>query len=445
LKQKELRKKKENKAILNVYHTLIGYEDGNTLNNSFFNGISLITALFTSIALISNIIIGLPLLINFLTFICVLSFLALYYTSRILKKSKIAIQLYLGLFLLIIPSFWFGNGGLHGSTIHVVYALLAISVIILDKKPRIIFLATYMSMVMGLITIEYLYPSLILSYETRLQQFLDIIVVIPFSFTFISLSVVCVVFGYKKEKAKAEEANKLKTAFFSNMTHELRSPMNGILGFSELLREGDVDDNDQLKFVNIINENSKYLLRLINDLLHFSKIDANKIILQKSEVQLSVLAKEILEVFSQETKSKNIQLLLDLETEQSLITDDLRLKQVLMNLMANAVKFTHFGHVKLRISKKAESILFEVSDTGVGIPKSELKNIFKAYKQTENQDQNKYKGTGLGLSISKQLVELLGGTLELSSIEGQGSTFYFSLPILNAETPVIPEESYLLN
>jgi len=239
----------------------------------------------------------------------------------------------------------------------------------------------------------------------------------------------------QKAKEDAESANRSKSEFLANMSHEIRTPMNAIMGFTELL-------NEQLKearlksYVKTIQSAGNTLLMLINDILDLSKIEAGKMILQNQATNLHDLFAEVGAIFAMNIKNKGLKLhiVIDKDIPKSLLLDGVRLRQILFNLIGNAVKFTQYGSITLRLQTLAidehtskVDILISVEDTGVGIPQDQLERIFNAFEQKEGQESRKFGGTGLGLSISKRLCEMMGGEIMVDSVEGKGSAFMIKL------------------
>jgi signal transduction histidine kinase len=210
--------------------------------------------------------------------------------------------------------------------------------------------------------------------------------------------------------------------------------MNAIIGFSELLEDSDQEEHDKALFIKLIRKNGEILLNLINDIIDISKIEANLLFIRKRNVFLDKFLKDI-EFHYTETLStrndKNLQfkVISTIENCTSFSTDEIRLRQVLDNLIGNAIKFTHSGSVTLEINSQNEYVQFKVVDTGIGIPKEEQTQIFERFIQAEHNHNVNYGGTGLGLAISKNLIDLLGGKLQVESEVGKGSTFYFNLPV----------------
>lgn len=230
-------------------------------------------------------------------------------------------------------------------------------------------------------------------------------------------------------RMQAEAANKAKSEFLANMSHEIRTPMNSILGFSEVMLNT-VKDEKQTGYLKTILNSGKTLLSLINDILDLSKIEAGKMEISPAPTDLRVLINEIRDIFTQKVKEKNISLFVETDSlfPGSVFIDEIRMRQIVLNIVGNAVKFTSDGQVTIKLKtqrKDNETVDFtiEVSDTGIGIPESDQQRIFESFRQQSGQTSRQFEGTGLGLSISQRLCELMGGKIELESAAGVGSTF----------------------
>ncbi|MBW4360859.1 ATP-binding protein [Flavobacterium taihuense] len=249
-------------------------------------------------------------------------------------------------------------------------------------------------------------------------------------------------FQLEKSKEKAEESDKLKSTFLANLSHEIRTPMNAIIGFSDLLMDEKLSEDYKKKYLKIINRSGKSLVSIIEDLIEMSKIDAKQIGPKFKGLNIDKCLKELYSTLKVTIpEDKNIQFYLlenNFKLANDILTDEVKLKQVIVNLLTNAIKFTDNGHVAFgyTICSDKNFLEFRVEDTGIGISKNDLKVIFDRFRRVEDDYSISLSGLGLGLSISKAYVEMLGGNLTVESVYGKGSVFKFKIPLIYDEKAI---------
>ena len=231
---------------------------------------------------------------------------------------------------------------------------------------------------------------------------------------------------------KAKESDRLKSAFLANMSHEIRTPLNSIIGFSDLLLNPEFELDQHKEFAEMINSSGNNLLAIINDIMDISKIEAGLVQLRKSVFSVQQLLSDIRNEYSFKASDRDLELRLDPLNpgeEIFIVSDENKLRQILVNFVGNAIKFTQKGFIEIGIRTKVDSIQIHVRDTGIGVPEEFHKKIFERFRQVESAETRTYGGNGLGLAISKSLAELLGGEISIESEKGKGSTFYLTIPL----------------
>jgi len=233
-------------------------------------------------------------------------------------------------------------------------------------------------------------------------------------------------------RRKCEESNSIKSIFLSNISHELRTPMNAIIGFSDILLQNSNGKEQKERFLKSINSNAKHLDELLNNILDYAKIETNEFDLLYENFSLNDLLEELSDIFDDVNYKKNlnfVKLEFKKVEDKKIICDYLRLKQVLFNIISNAIKFTDKGYIRISFDEFDDCIIFKIEDTGIGIPQDKIKYIFDRFWQCDSSSRKKYKGTGLGLSISKSIVEMFNGKIWAESELGKGTSFYIKIPL----------------
>ena len=245
----------------------------------------------------------------------------------------------------------------------------------------------------------------------------------------------------KKASERADESDRLKSAFMNNLSHEIRTPLNAIVGFSTLLGEPAHIMEERYEYMDIITHSSDHLLEIVDDIVEISKIQAKIVRLIIKETNLNQMLQRVYDRFKLQASEKNIFLSFETHLDKGgiiIMTDGYKLFQSLINIVGNAVKFTQEGKVEFGYSLKEDKIEFYISDTGIGIKEEHQPNIFNTFYQAESSITQRYEGTGLGLSIAKAYIELLGGEIWFTSRYGEGSVFFFTVPFPERNSQLKP-------
>lgn len=236
----------------------------------------------------------------------------------------------------------------------------------------------------------------------------------------------------KVAKEKAEESDRLKSAFLANMSHEIRTPMNGILGFTDMLKEDETSVEEREQYIQIIHKSGKRLMNTVNDLVEISRIEANVVTIDYHCYDINKMINDLVLFFRHEAGLKDLEVMIGKllpEDQKELIVDYNKIESILSNLIKNAVKYTEQGYIRVDCELKNDELHFQVKDTGTGIPKHRQEAVFNRFEQADISDTRAFEGSGLGLAISKSYVEMMGGDIRLESEEGEGSVFYFMVPL----------------
>jgi two-component system sensor histidine kinase/response regulator len=343
--------------------------------------------------------------------------------------------------LIVYPTLFITGGGIEsGMPAYWVLLIVMTFFVSTDRKPLLFIIFLQITILVLMVAVEFYYPSIIIKLANKRDVCLDIIISVIVSALAIGTVVEFQRAKYIRENKKAEEAvllakeaNKAKSLFLANMSHEIRTPMNAILGMLELILRADIGEDVREKAHNIQNASAS-LLSIINDILDFSKIESGKMVITLERYQFSSVINDVINMISIRLLGKDVELFVNVDPKipSELMGDQVRIRQVLINLLNNAVKFTPAGSITINIGCRfrQDSILLfiNVIDTGIGIKDENIDKIFRSFERVGEYENRNIEGTGLGLAICKQLLELMGGSIAVQSEFGKGSTFSVLLP-----------------
>ncbi|MCP4441414.1 MAG: response regulator [Aureispira sp.] len=370
----------------------------------------------------------------------------IYYLSRFKHKKEAATVAFVSWIFFAISVQWFMFGGSNFNMIHALFfCALVVVLLVIPKSWQGRMIALFVLDYLLLHWLEFNYPSLVQEHNIKMP-----LIVIYTTFGTAGLLIVGGLIRFIKNKyederekvahqnKELEKSNRAKSQFLANMSHEIRTPMNGVIGMSELLWESRLTE-EQKEYVRSIKISGERLLDIINKILDFSKIEAGQMLLDSETFYLREIVERVLEVMGPLALPKKIELLyrLDENIPKFLLGDAGKIRQILINLVGNAAKFTSKGEIIIDVSLQEQTedsleLCFAIKDSGIGISKVGLDQLFKVFSQVDNSSARKYGGTGLGLAISKSLVELMGGKIWVESIENKGTTFFFTLLLKKA-------------
>jgi signal transduction histidine kinase len=363
-----------------------------------------------------------------------LIYICVYVSARIYRKTYLA-KLILSIYTLILCNlFWAGNFGSKGPAIYTFLPYFSIMVFLWNNKQiKILSIIIFLNIIL-LLVLELYIPGIIKNYPTEQARIID-----SYSglFMFMGVQFIMVVYAknnYILEFERAKRSDMLKSAFLANMSHEIRTPLNAILGFTKLLVTRENSKEKKEIFAKVIVDNGNYLMQIISDILDISMIEAGQLKIQKKDVNINALIRKIYNNQNNiliEAKRIEVKFILDIPNkEYILFTDELRVEQILINIIGNAIKFTNNGYIKIGYTQEKEFLRFFVEDTGIGIKPAFQNEIFNRFvKSNETLSNNFLRGAGIGLALTKELVQILGGKIWFTSEYLKGSQFYFTLPL----------------
>lgn len=371
--------------------------------------------------------------------IAVLSFVLLFYAYKSGRYQFCYVVTIIMIFLMMFPYLFFKSGGYKGGMVSFYIFGILFTVFMLEGK--VMFFTAFMEMAVYIATIMIAYqnPQMVVWFSSEKEVVMDLLI----GFCASSISVAAVMYlhfrMYNKQqeileeaRIEAQSANKAKSTFLANMSHEIRTPINVMLGMNEMiLRESESKEIRQ--YAKSIERSGGYLISLINNILDISRIESGKMEIEEGKYELRQLLDEVMLIAEKQAEQKSLKmnLIFDKTLPAYLIGDVIHIKQILLNLINNAVKYTKEGQIDIKVSKNAEEtkLIFEVKDTGIGIKEENLPVLFDAFMRVDSKKNKKIKGTGLGLAIAKQLAEQMDGMIWVESVYGKGSSFFVQLPM----------------
>lgn len=376
--------------------------------------------------------------------IAVLSFSLLYYAYRSGRYQFCYVVTIIMIFLLMFPYLFFKSGGYRGGMISFYMFGILFTVFMLEGK--IMFLTTFMEMIVYIATILVAYknPQTVIWFSSEKEVVVDLLMGFCASSISLAMAMYLHFRMYNKQqkvleeaRMEAQSANRAKSAFLANMSHEIRTPINVMLGMNEMiLRESESEEIRQ--YAKSIERSGGYLISLINNVLDISRIESGKMEIEEEKYELHKLLEEVMLIGEKQAEKKSLKmnLIFDEALPGYLIGDVIHIKQILLNLINNAVKYTKEGQIDIKVWREdhgeRKQIIFEIKDTGIGIKKENLSILFDAFMRVEHKKEQRIEGTGLGLAIAKQLAEQMGGNIHVESVFGKGSSFFVELPMKEA-------------
>ena len=418
---------------------LLGDPEKTGLENRFSHLVLCLTILTLFIASLINLTLELGSFLTLLTFLCIPLMLLIYWISRVREKYLAGRWMMTIALFVMLDMLWYHNSASVGPILYIYIVFYSILIMVWEGLIRNILVGVFFVNLAALAWVEYRYAHEIIRYATEEQRVIDVYSALAMYSLLATFLVIAARNLFISEREKARRSDRLKSAFLANMSQEIRTPMNSILGFSQLLAEP-VSEEEKKQYMRIINDNSVYLLKLIEDIIDISKIEAEQVEIFPVEFELPELFEELKSVFLQSLiKNEKSHIALECKIPSphlSVRADKTRLKQVLSNLLANAVKFTDNGRIEFGCHIRGKELEFYTCDSGIGIPPQHQQDIFERFFKMEDKRPDRvYRGTGIGLAISRSLVELMGGKIWVESEPGKGSCFRFTLPYEPVEKP----------
>ncbi len=405
--------------------------------------LALIALVISVIGFFVNFLMRLNHWVTLVTGTAIIVYFALYKFSRKTRYQEMTKWILVVFSILLLNLLWYYNNGSRGPALYIFVIIYSFFILVFTGKEKLILSILASINVLVLFIVEYRNPDLVGHYYSDQDRIIDVYTALLYYGLVFYVFLSIIRNAYLDEYKKARTADKLKSAFLANMSHEIRTPLNAIVGFSNLLADGTIKEEEREQYISIINNSNETLLQLIDDILDVSMIEAEQVKVNEESFAVNELMQNLEKTYLQilkEKKNKNIQLVLNIPDDFYRITSDpVRINQVMVNLLNNAIKFTEKGTVEFGFSKDGDYLKFFVQDTGIGIKEENLDHLFSRFFKIEEDNRKIYRGTGIGLYLSKKIVEILGGTIHVRSVFGKGSVFYFFIPAkdLTIEPPSV--------
>lgn len=403
-----------------------------SLEDKLLNSTCFILALCSFTAMLLNIAIPMSLSMIIITMVFSLITFTLYILAKKKRKYKTVKWLLIIIGFVFINMVWFFNNGSWGSSIELSLILLSFFILFFENRKMILLICILFINLSFLFIFEIYFPEFIGAHQSNKIRVIDLYLGHIFTAAILGLYFYLSKKNYAIQYKNARKSDELKTAFLENISHELRTPLNAIVGLTGLIVNRQLPPEKKRYYGEIIIDNNKYLLSLVNNIIDAAKIETKQLYIKKTEINLNKLFETFLEYLYRELEFRgkiNLSANLNIPGISSTIyTDHSRLKQIMKNLISNAIKFTDSGSIEIGYKEQTDSIAFYVSDTGKGIKEEKKELIFQRFYKVNEDNELGIRGTGLGLFICKQIVELLGGSIYFKSEYKRGSVFTFILP-----------------
>ncbi len=420
-------------SVNKIFCYLTGDRSEFSIEHRLMNVLGFFAFIVGSLAIVINLVIGASLLLTLSVAVATLVSYVIFYISRFYKKFIFA-RIVITVFMLgVFTYLFFLNNGSRGPVLYLYMVSFLLILFIWNGWQRGVVVSIFFLIITTLFLLEYHSPEITKHYPSEQSRIMDIYLSYYIYLFLLGIILVFAKNSYIAEKRRAERADELKSAFLANMSHDIRTPMNAILGFARLLRREEVPREKKEMYLEIINNNGHSLMRLIDDIIDISKIEAGQLSLVEGNCNVHALFTELNDTFTQTLKGipgKQVKILTELSEGPLLIrVDETRLRQILVNLLSNAVKYTDQGHIKLACRVEGNRLHFSVADSGSGIDKEYLDEVFDRFTKIETENSKKVQpGTGIGLSIVKNLVRLMDGQTDVWSEPGKSTEFVFNIP-----------------